>query len=60
MLGVLHVTNCAVVYFTVGYGASSVLTKRPTAAKWVGIASGVVMILLGVLLVGEKTRAALG
>ena len=53
-LGLLHVVNCAVVYFAVGYGVSAVLTKHPTAAKWVGIASGAVMILLGVILVGEK------
>lgn len=59
VLGVTHVANCAVVYFAVGYGASAVLTKRPRAAKVVGIVSGAVMIGLGVLLIGEKTIGAL-
>lgn len=53
-LGALHVVNCALIYAAVGYGSSAMLTRRPSAARWVGIASGIVMILLGVLLVGEK------
>lgn len=56
-LGALHVANCAVVYFAVGYGAAAVLAKRPRAAQVVGIVSGVVMIGLGVLLIGEKIVA---
>lgn len=60
VLGVLHVVNCALVYFAVGYGASAALTRRPRAAKWVGVASGVVMILLGVLLIGEKVVELVG
>ena len=58
-LGVIHVANCAVVYFGVGYGASAVLTRRPRAAKVVGIISGVVMIGLGLALVIEKIITAL-
>jgi threonine/homoserine/homoserine lactone efflux protein len=56
-LGALHAANCAVVYFAVGYGAATVLSKRPRAAQVVGIVSGVVMIGLGVLLIGEKIVA---
>lgn len=58
LLGALHVANCAVVYFAVGYGAAAVLTRRPKAAKVVGIVSGIVMIALGVLLAGEKAAEA--
>lgn len=54
VLGALHVANCAVVYFAVGYGAAAVLTKRPRAAQAVGIVSGVVMIGLGLALGVEK------
>lgn len=55
VLGVIHVANCAVVYFAVGYGAATALTKRPRAARIVGIVSGVVMIAFGLILVAEKT-----
>jgi threonine/homoserine/homoserine lactone efflux protein len=54
VLGVLHVINCAIVYFAVGYGAAVVLTRRPKAAKIVGILSGIVMIGLGLALITEK------
>ncbi|MBK0331143.1 LysE family translocator [Brachybacterium sp. MASK1Z-5] len=54
LLGALHVANCAVVYFAVGFGAAAVLTKHPKAAKVVGIVSGIVMIGLGVALGVEK------
>lgn len=59
LLGALHVANCAVLYFAVGYGAAAVLVKRPKAAQAVGIVSGIVMIVLGVLLAAEKAIAAL-
>lgn len=57
VLGALHVANCAIVYFAVGYGVSTILTRRPQAAKIVGIASGVVMIGLGMVLVGEQVAS---
>lgn len=57
MLGVIHVANCALVYFAVGYGAATILTHRPRAAKVVGILSGVLMIGLGVGLIVEKMLA---
>lgn len=53
-LGALHVANCAIVYFAVGYGASTVLTRRPKAARIIGIVSGVVMIGLGIVLLAER------
>ena len=56
-LGVIHVANCALVYFAVGYGAATILTRRPRAAKIVGIGSGVVMIALGAGLGIEKLIA---
>lgn len=54
ILGALHVANCAIVYFAIGYGASTILTRRPTAAKVIGIASGIVMIGLGIALAAER------
>ncbi len=56
-LGVLHVINCAIVYFAVGYGTAVVLPRRPRAAKIVGILSGIVMIGLGLALITEKLIA---
>ena len=53
-LGSVHVLNCAVVYLAVGFGAAVVLARRPTAAKVVGIVSGLVMIGLGLALIVEK------
>lgn len=54
VLGVTHVANCAIVYFAVGYGAATILTRRARAAKIVGIGSGIVMIALGTGLIIEK------
>ena len=54
VLGVLHVSNCALVYFAVGYGAATVLTRRPRAAKIVGILSSLVMTGLGIALIVDK------
>lgn len=53
-LGLLHVLNCAAVYFAVGFGAGIVLSKRPRTAKVVGRLSGVVMIGLGAGLIVEQ------
>ncbi|WP_129657752.1 LysE family translocator [Rothia uropygialis] len=54
VLGLIHVINCAIVYFAVGYGAAVVLMRRPKAAKIVGAISGAVMIGLGLALLAEK------
>lgn len=57
VLGALHVINCAIVYFAVGYGAATLITRRPSAAKIVSIISGIVMIGLGLALITEKLIA---
>lgn len=54
VLGVLHVGNCAIMYFAVGHGARTILTARPHAAKIIGTLSGIVMIGLGIALVVEN------
>ena len=58
VLGMLHVTNCAIVYAGVAFGASALVARRPGAARTLGIASGVVMIGRGTLLVGVGVLSA--
>lgn len=58
-LGALHVANCAIVYFAIGYGAASFLTKHPKATRIVSLISGAVMIALGAFLMIEKAIDAL-
>jgi threonine/homoserine/homoserine lactone efflux protein len=53
VLGLVHV-NCAAVYTGVGVGARRVLRARPSAACWVSRVSGMAMILLGAVLIGEQ------
>lgn len=59
-LGIIHVTNCAVVYLAVGLGAGRVLRRRPRAAVIVGMISGIVMVLLGAVLIIEKGVEVIG
>ena len=54
VLGLVHVTTCAVVYTGVGTGARRVLRARPAAALAVTRCSGAAMIVIGAVLVGEK------
>ncbi|MGO1183873.1 MAG: LysE family translocator [Micrococcaceae bacterium] len=54
LLGSVHVASCAVVYLFVGYGARRVLRTRPRAARWVTLISGVAMIGIATVLLGEK------
>lgn len=58
-LGALHTATCAVVYFAVAYGASTVLTGRPRADRIVSILSGVVMIGLGLALIADEVWSLL-
>ncbi len=58
VLGAIHTTNCAVAYLGLGTLARNTLIRRPTAARAVTRASGVAMIVLGVLLVLERVLAA--
>ena len=54
VLGLVHVTSCAVVYTGVGTGARRVLRARPAAALAVTRCSGAAMIVIRVMLLGEK------
>jgi threonine/homoserine/homoserine lactone efflux protein len=54
VLGLVHMTSCAVVYTGVGTGARRVLRSRPAAALAVTRCSGAAMIVIGAVLVGEK------
>ena len=54
VLGLVHVTSCAVVYTGAGTGARRVLRARPAAALAVTRCSGAAMIVIGAVLVGEK------
>jgi threonine/homoserine/homoserine lactone efflux protein len=54
VLGLVHVTSCAVVYTGVGTGARQVLRARPAAALAVTRCSGAAMIVIGAVLLGEK------
>jgi threonine/homoserine/homoserine lactone efflux protein len=58
VLGAIHIANCAVAYVGVGTLARNVLVSRPMAAHAVTRASGIAMILLGVLLVAERVMAS--
>ncbi|MDT0189599.1 LysE family translocator [Rothia terrae] len=54
VLGHIHTFNCVLVYLIVGFSVRKVLSKRPAAAQWVSRASGVVMIIIALTLVGEQ------
>ncbi|MFN8663165.1 MAG: LysE family transporter [Thermomicrobiales bacterium] len=60
ILGVIHVTNCAVIYGSVGVAAKRVLQTRPTAATVVALVSGVVMVVVGVILLVEQVMHTWG
>lgn len=53
VLGVVHVANCAVIYCAVGFGAATIVTKHPRAARTIGIVSGIAMMTLAVTLLAE-------
>lgn len=54
ILGISHVLVSAVVYTGVALGARRLLASRPAAARIVTLASGVIMLGLGALLLGEQ------
>jgi threonine/homoserine/homoserine lactone efflux protein len=54
VLGAIHTANCAVAYLGLGTLVRNTLVRRPAAAYSVTRASGVAMIVLGVLLVLER------
>lgn len=56
-LGGLHAVSCGIIYLMVGYGARSVLQTRPAAARTVSRLSGVAMIAIAAMLLGERLLA---
>lgn len=50
VLGATHMANCAVGYLALGSVARNVLAARPSAARALTRAAGVVMVVLGMLL----------
>ncbi|GAB7028962.1 LysE family transporter [Streptomyces sp. NPDC021749] len=54
LLGILHMTACALVYLTVGVLARTVLKTRPSAARAVMRVSGAMMIVIGAFLLAER------
>ncbi|MET9382150.1 LysE family translocator [Streptomyces sp. NPDC002928] len=54
LLGLLHMTACAVVYLSVGVLARTVLKTRPSAARAVTRVSGAMMIVIGGFLLVER------
>jgi threonine/homoserine/homoserine lactone efflux protein len=57
-LGAIHMTNCAAAYLALGTLARNALVSRPAAAYVITRASGVAMVVLGVLLLVERAVAS--
>src|SRR6185312_8563368 len=57
ILGLAHLLVSAVVYTGVAFGARRLLASRPSAARIVTLVSGIIMMGLGLLLLGEQTVA---
>ncbi|HJA38803.1 MAG TPA: LysE family translocator [Candidatus Brevibacterium intestinigallinarum] len=53
VLGLIHVATCAMLYLGVAHGAGALLLSRPRAATAVTAASGLVMIVLGLVVIVE-------
>jgi threonine/homoserine/homoserine lactone efflux protein len=58
-LGLIHVTSCAVIYTAVALGARTMLKTKPRVARIVTRISGIVLILVAVLLLGNQLRTLL-
>ena len=56
-LGLVHVVSCGLVYLLVGYGAQTILTTRPRAARRVSQLSGAAMIAIAALLFVDQVIA---
>lgn len=54
LLGMVHMVNCALVYIIVGYSTRKILMSRPVATRPIGLFSGVAMVIIGLLLLGEQ------
>lgn len=58
-MGLIQIINCAVVYSVVGLGSKAILRTRPEAARRVSQFSGIAMIFIAFLLIGEQIYTAL-
>ena len=56
-LGLVHVVSCGLVYLLVGYGAQTILTTRPRAARRVSQLSGAAKIAIAALLFVDQVIA---
>ncbi|PTW91534.1 threonine/homoserine/homoserine lactone efflux protein [Microbacteriaceae bacterium MWH-Ta3] len=54
LLGLIHMLNTAAVYSLVGVFAARILRSRPATAVFVSRLSGMSMVLIGLVLLGEK------
>lgn len=59
ILGTSHMVLSVFIYTGVALGARALLRQRPTAARFITLASGLIMIALGLLLVIEQAPALL-
>lgn len=57
ILGISHLLVSAVVYTGVAFGARRLLASRPSAARIVTLCSGIIMLGLGAMLLGEQIAA---
>lgn len=53
-MGLVQIINCAIVYSAVGLGSKAILRTRPAAARRVSQFSGVAMMAIAFLLIGEQ------
>ncbi len=54
ILGLIHLINCSVVYFLVGFSSQKVLRSRPSLARGISRVSGAAMIAVTALMVFEQ------
>lgn len=60
VLGGLHVLNCAAVYFAVALLSRRLLSSRPGAGAVMTKVAGVMMLLVGLGILGEKATELIG
>ena len=53
-LGTIHMINCSIIYFIVGFASKALLQSRPQAAMWVSRISGGLVIAISIILISEQ------
>lgn len=53
-LGTIHMINCSIIYFIVGFASKALLQSRPQAAIWVSRISGGLVIAISLILISEQ------